>query len=202
MCWCHYLLCTLAEVEPVVLFVVVFELAGSVFWRPAEEVTVDAVLETLELIKSSCLLPKEPLKERHIQWMHLYHLSLLIKTSQSCEGSIKFLPMYSVAQFSLGKFWGKRSIFFIISLTRTFNLWLQKAAEMSLSPDHCSTKRESTEWNLTGLCKAVLITPTVFPFLNCCFPHTEYLRKCRIILHSLPEKKMSSISLLLQFSTN
>lgn len=69
--WCHYLLCTAAEVEPVVLFVVVFVLAGSAFWGPAEEVTVDAVLGTLELIKSSCLLPKEPLKERHVQWWHL-----------------------------------------------------------------------------------------------------------------------------------
>lgn len=76
--WWHYLLGTPAEVEPVVLFVVVFALAGSVFWRPADEVTVDAVLGTLELIKSSCLLPKEPLKERHLQWIHLYDLFFFV----------------------------------------------------------------------------------------------------------------------------
>lgn len=160
MCWCHYLLCTPAEVEPVVLFVVVLALAGSVFWRPAEEVTVDAVLGTLELIKSSCLLPKEPLKERHVQWMHLYYLSLLIQITQSCEWSIKFPPMYSVSQLSLRKFWGKRSILFTISLTRTFNLRLQRAAEVSLSPDHFSTRKGDKEWNLTGLCMTVLIAST------------------------------------------
>lgn len=35
------------------------------------------------------------------------------------------------------------------------------------------------------------------PFLNCCFTHTEYLRKCRTLLHSLSGKKMSSVALLL-----
>lgn len=41
----------------------------------------------------------------------LYYLSLLIKILQSCERSIKFLPVYSVSQLNLRKFWGRRSVF-------------------------------------------------------------------------------------------
>jgi hypothetical protein len=63
-----YLLCVPAEEEPVVIFVVVLVLESRLFWSPVAEVTVgvDVVLGTLELIKSSCLLPKEQLKERVI----------------------------------------------------------------------------------------------------------------------------------------
>lgn len=51
-----------------------------------------------------------------------------------------------------------------------------------------------TSWS--HLLKYSYRAPNV-PFLNCCFTHTEYLRKCRTLPHSLSGKKMSSISLLL-----
>lgn len=96
----------------------------------------------------------------------------------------------------------KEAFFSLLSLARTFNLWLWKAAEVSLSPDHLFTKEDKerylvyvrTSWS--HLLKYSYRAPNV-PFLNCCFTHTEYLRKCGTLLHSLSGKKMSSISLLL-----